>query len=82
MKVKLISRMAGPGGNHAPGSVIDVDPVTAKALIDGSHAVSLEPELDPVVVPEPEVAASDETAGPEPVKEAKKPKRKRNKSNK
>ena len=38
MRVQLLTRMAGPKGNKAPGSVIDVSPDEAKALVGGGYA--------------------------------------------
>ncbi len=42
IKVKLISRYAGPDGNFSPGSVLDLENDTAKALVDGGYAEFLE----------------------------------------
>lgn len=38
MKVRMKTIMAGPGGNAAPGQVIDVDEATGRAYIDGGFA--------------------------------------------
>lgn len=60
MKLRLIARMAGPEGNHAPGSVIDLPDAKATALVAGGYAVCLEEpktiEAEPADVPaeEPE----------------------------
>lgn len=43
MIVKLIKRMAGPGGNFPPGSVLDLK--IGKELVAGGYAISLEPEI-------------------------------------
>ncbi len=46
MKIKLLSRMAGPGGNYSPGLSLEMDAKQAKELIAGGYAVSLEPEQE------------------------------------
>jgi hypothetical protein len=46
MKLKLISRMAGPDGNFPPGSVLALDEKTGIALVAGGYAESLEPMKD------------------------------------
>ena len=43
IKIKLISRMAGPEGNFAPGSILDVEKNVALDLVNGGHAELLEP---------------------------------------
>lgn len=38
MRVKLITRMAGPGGVAHPGQIINVDDAIAAALVAGGYA--------------------------------------------
>jgi hypothetical protein len=42
MKIKLLSRLAGPDGNYPEGSVIDVNVEKAKQLVEGKYAEALE----------------------------------------
>lgn len=51
MIVKLLTRMAGPDGNHPAGDIIETE--NAQALIDGGYAVSMEPEQKIPKVAEP-----------------------------
>jgi hypothetical protein len=37
-KIKLIKRMAGPGGNHSPGFVMEVDADIGQQLVDQGAA--------------------------------------------
>lgn len=46
MKIKLLSRMAWPGGNYSPGLDLEMDEKQAKDLIAGGYAISLEPEQE------------------------------------
>ena len=39
MKIKLTSLMAGPGGVHQAGEVVDVSEVAGLALVNGGFAV-------------------------------------------
>lgn len=47
MMVRLISRMAGPGGCYSPGSVIDLPGPEAHELMARGYAVSMEPMAEP-----------------------------------
>lgn len=66
MRVRLLSRYAGPSGCHQSGDVIDVSAVDASALIDGGYAVRIaEPvPVTPVAVVERAVIAPAETRAP------------------
>jgi hypothetical protein len=50
MVVKMITRMAGPGGINPPGSVITIDDNRATELISGGYAVALD---EPKIVEQP-----------------------------
>lgn len=39
MTIKLLTRMAGPGGVYPPGSLITLDSKQAQQLIDGGYAI-------------------------------------------
>lgn len=68
MRVKLLSRMAGPTGNWEAGSVISVPEAQGKALVDGRFAVALQ---DPPVAPPPAPPAREpESASLEPKESA------------
>ena len=58
VKVKLISRYAGPDGNFSPGSVLDFENDTAKALVEGGYAEFMEiiPAAKEQSAPKAEVA--------------------------
>lgn len=58
MRVKLLTKMAGPDGCHSQGEVIDVSATVAASLICGEFAVRVDD--DPPVV-EHAVVAPDET---------------------
>lgn len=66
MRVRLLTRYAGPAGCHQAGDVIDVSAVDASALIDGGYAVRIaEPvPVTPVAVVERAVIAPAETRAP------------------
>ena len=42
MRIKLITRIAGPEGNYPPGFVIEMADKIAQALINNGYAISLE----------------------------------------
>jgi len=42
-KVKLLKRMAGPGGNYNPGSVIEIDAGIGQQLVDQKAAEWIAP---------------------------------------
>ena len=52
MKIRLITLMAGPEGVFPPGSVIEVSPEEARALIAGGYA---EPVPRPAAPPKDEL---------------------------
>lgn len=57
MKIRLITRLAGPDGCFAPGSVIDVSASQAAALIAGQYGVRVDedtPVVEQSVAPPPE----------------------------
>lgn len=66
MRVRLLSRYAGPSGCHQSGDVIDVSATDAAGLIDGGYAVRIaEPvPVTPVAVVERAVIAPAETRAP------------------
>jgi hypothetical protein len=39
MRVRMVTRIAGPGLNAAPGDVVEVDAVLGLRLVDGGYAV-------------------------------------------
>lgn len=43
-QIKLKTRMAGPGGNHSPGSVITVDADVGQSLVDQGMAEWVAPK--------------------------------------
>ena len=53
MRVKMISIAAGPDYAGNPGAVIDVPEDHAAAMIEGGHAVAVDPPAPP---PEPAAA--------------------------
>ena len=60
MKIRLITRLAGPDGCHAPGSIIDVSASQAAALIAGQYGVRVDedtPDVERAVAPPPETRA-------------------------
>lgn len=58
MKVKMLTKMAGPAGSHAPGDVIDVSASTAADLIGGGFALRVDEAPAPI---ERAAIAPDET---------------------
>jgi hypothetical protein len=61
VKVKLGPRfrMAGPAGNHAPGSVVRMDENNARALVDAGFASYVEgPVLEVATAPTVETAVA------------------------
>lgn len=51
MNIKLLTRMAGPEGNHPPGSVVSYDEKKAAQMIKCGYAVAIdEPKI---VEPQP-----------------------------
>jgi hypothetical protein len=48
-KIKLIKRMAGPEGNHAPGFVMEVDADIGQQLVDQKAAEWIAPVRQPVI---------------------------------
>lgn len=38
MKIKMLTRSAGPNGNRAVGQIVEVDAVEGQELIDGGYA--------------------------------------------
>jgi len=71
MKIKALTRMAGPGLSAAPGEEIEVSEAQGAALIAGGYAVEVRTAPPPqAAVREPaeteDVAAPEQaTAGPE-----------------
>lgn len=66
MKVKLLERYAGPRGNFAAGTEIDVSDVEGAALCGGGYATRVKHPVAKeaaVLPPAPEVAADVETPG-------------------
>lgn len=51
MKIRMITRMAGPRGNCEPGGIVDVDPKEAKELVEGKYATYVDQPL--VTKPKP-----------------------------
>jgi hypothetical protein len=76
MKIRLKSLMAGPEGVFAPGSVIEVSPEEARALIAGGHA---EPVLRQAAPPKDE-SPPVETAAVHPGRRAVRPESKARKT--
>jgi len=73
MKIKLRTHYAGPCGNHAPGTVVDLPDAEARGLVDCGYAVTFG-EIGHVVNPPPPVETTrgivqeiaDEPDQPEP----------------
>lgn len=42
MKIRLLTILAGPNGNHSPGDVLDLPAKEARELVDGGYAVAIE----------------------------------------
>lgn len=61
MRIRMLTLMAGPEGIRSPGSVVELSPADAHALIDGGFAVAIDSAARVPVV---------ETATDEPVREA------------
>ena len=76
MKIRLITLMAGPEGVFPPGSVIEVSPEEARALIAGGYA---EPVPRPAAAPKVEPPAV-ETAAVQPGSRAVRPESKARKT--
>jgi hypothetical protein len=57
-EVKLISRMAGPSGNHAPGATVFVTREQAIDLIKGNHALAKGFTLEQLEAPVVEAPAA------------------------
>lgn len=68
MKIKLLTLMAGPEGTFPPGSLLDIEEIKAKALINGKYAVSMEPEPEIEMIKEPEVIIPKPEGKPKPKK--------------
>lgn len=69
MKIRLITLMAGPEGVFPPGSVIEVSPEEARALVAGGYA---EPLPRPAAPPKEE-PSTVETATVQPGSRAVRP---------
>lgn len=57
MKIKMITRLASPKYQAAPGQVLFVDEITGKSLVDGGYAQKVEnetPEIETAMKPQPE----------------------------
>jgi len=57
MKIKMVTRLASPKYQAAPGQVINVDEITGKSLSDGGFAQKIEdamPEIETAMKSEPE----------------------------
>jgi hypothetical protein len=67
IKIKLLSRMAGPDGNHAEGSILDVEIKQALELVNGNYAELLEPL--PIEEPQND-ALKEQEEEPKPIKKA------------
>jgi hypothetical protein len=76
MKIRLKTLMAGPDGVFPPGSVIEVSPEEARALIAGGYAESVP---RPAVAPKAEPPAV-ETAAVQPGSRAVRPESKARKT--
>ncbi len=76
MKIRLITLMAGPAGVFPPGSVLEVSPEEARALIAGGYA---EPVPRPAAAPKVEPPAV-ETATIQPGSRAVRPEAKARKT--
>ena len=75
MKIRLITLMAGPEGVFPPGSVIEVSPEEARALIAGGYAEHVPPAALPKVEP-----SAVETAAVQPGSRAVRPEAKARKT--
>jgi hypothetical protein len=55
MRIRMKTRIAGPGVNASPGDIIEPDRITAHALIEGGYAEQIdgeEPETATIAAPE------------------------------
>lgn len=67
MKIKHVSRMAGPDGVYHPGTVREIDDATGAQLIAGGYAVNVDPPKETADVVADQVEEPDEPAPkPEP----------------
>ncbi len=70
MKVRIHNRMAGPDGNFAAGSTLDLEPAAAKKLIDAGAATLIEkPKVSEKKKPPAKSDTKTERATAEPVAE-------------
>lgn len=66
MKIKMLTRMAGPTVNRLPGDVVDVEAAEAESLIGGGFAeLVVEPKAEPDVVASPEAVIESAAVEPE-----------------
>lgn len=61
MRIKVLSRMAGPDGVVLPGSVLDMPATVAKDLVDGGYAILLDPEPQAQDKPTPKAESKKTT---------------------
>ena len=66
MKLRLLVILACPESSGKPGDVVEISAALGQALVDGGHAVSVEPA--PVAAPAPptDLIEADETPDAEP----------------
>lgn len=69
-KIKLIKRMAGPGGNYPPGFIIEIDADTGQQMVDQGAAEWVAPQRQKPI--EQAVAMPLEKAEKKPKKPKKK----------
>jgi len=72
MKVKMITRLAGPEQNAAPGQVIEVSNEVGKALLAAKSAVPVAPPIETTSAPPPPETRT-EAPKPEPEPAASEP---------
>ena len=70
MKIRLITLMAGPEGVFPPGSVIEVSPEEARALIAGGYAepvphLAAAPKVEPSAIETAAVQPGSRAVRPE-----------------
>ena len=81
MKIKHVSRMAGPDGVFHPGTIREIDDEIGAQLIAGGYAASVEEPSEAEAAPKPEEGpAVDPPPKPAPKPEPKEPRPRRRKA--
>lgn len=63
MRIRMLTRAAGPSGNYAPGDLADFPDAVAQELLDGGYAERVEkPRAEAPAVAQAEVAEAPDEA--------------------